>query len=186
MKPVVICGPSGAGKGTLIAEILQKRPELAALQVSHTSRAPREGEIDGREYYFTDLETMRKMRDNGDFIECCEVHGKMYGSSSKSLETIMNSGKVPIMDIDVQGCFKLKEHPLTKNAIYVWIDVGEEELRRRLEGRGEKELELRLENGRRDRKIAMESGIFGITLINEDKEFSLKFLTNLIELARNK
>ena len=80
MKPVVICGPSGVGKGTLI-EMLQKRfPTAFGFSVSHTTRPPREGEVDGKHYNFTTVEQIKKDIDDGKFIEYAEVHGKYYGS----------------------------------------------------------------------------------------------------------
>lgn len=80
LKPVVFCGPSGVGKGTLIEKLMKKFPNQFGFSVSHTTRGPREGEKDGVHYNFTTVEDIKKEIDAGKFIEYAEVHGRYYGT----------------------------------------------------------------------------------------------------------
>jgi guanylate kinase len=77
-KPVVFCGPSGVGKGTLIDLLMKKFPDSFGFSVSHTTRKPREGEVDGKHYHFTTVEDIKKEIDAGKFVEYAEVHGNYY------------------------------------------------------------------------------------------------------------
>lgn len=92
------------GKGTLI-DLLMKRftNDQFGFSVSHTTRGPREGEVDGVHYNFTSVENIKKDIDDGKFIEYAEVHGRYYGSSFQAVESVQESGKVCILDIDIQG-----------------------------------------------------------------------------------
>jgi guanylate kinase len=113
LKPVVICGPSGVGKGTLIEMLMKRFPDgQLGFSVSHTTRPPREGEQDGVHYNFTTVEQIKKDIEEGKFIEYAEVHGKYYGTSIAAVESVQASGKICILDIDVQGAEKVKKSHL--------------------------------------------------------------------------
>jgi guanylate kinase len=100
LKPVVFCGPSGVGKGTLIEMLMKRFPnDQFGFSVSHTTRLPREGEVDGVHYNFTTVDAIKKEIAEGKFIEYAEVHGKYYGSSVEAVESVQKDGKVCVLDI---------------------------------------------------------------------------------------
>lgn len=93
-KPIVISGPSGVGKGTLIAKLMKEFPSMFGFSVSHTTRAPREKEKDGVHYHFTDRSVMEKAIKDGKFLEFAAVHGNLYGTSIEAVEVVADEGKV--------------------------------------------------------------------------------------------
>ena len=106
-RPLVLCGPSGVGKSTIVERIKKAFPNAFALSVSHTTRNPREGEKDGVNYFFTDRETMKNSIDNDDFIETAEFSGNMYGTSKSAVESVIQHGKICILDIVSEQHFEL-------------------------------------------------------------------------------
>lgn len=98
-RPLVLCGPSGVGKSTIIARITKEFPDAFGFSVSHTTRAPREGEVDGVNYFFTDRESMQKAIEDGEFIEHAVFSGNMYGTSKTAVQSVMDQGKICILDI---------------------------------------------------------------------------------------
>eukprot|EP01108_Squamamoeba_japonica_P007378 TRINITY_DN6192_c0_g1_i1.p1 TRINITY_DN6192_c0_g1~~TRINITY_DN6192_c0_g1_i1.p1 ORF type:complete len:207 (+),score=93.86 TRINITY_DN6192_c0_g1_i1:154-774(+) len=101
-RPVVITGPSGVGKGTLINKLCKRYPNKFSFCVSHTTRAARPGEVDGKSYHFAEKEAMRASIDAGEFIEWAEVHGNLYGTSVSAVADASSHG-IALLDIDVQG-----------------------------------------------------------------------------------
>ncbi|RWW37113.1 hypothetical protein BHE74_00057821, partial [Ensete ventricosum] len=93
-NPIVISGPSGVGKGTLINELMKEFPSTYGFSVSHTTRAPRENELDGVHYHFTERSIMEKDIRDGKFLEFASVHGNLYGTSIEAVEVVTDSGKV--------------------------------------------------------------------------------------------
>lgn len=129
----IISAPSGAGKTTLCKEIIDIFPTLRH-SVSYTTRAPRAGEIHGKDYYFVSLDEFRRMVAAGEFAEWAEVHGNCYGTAIRTLEECRTSGVDIILDIDIQGARQLKER--YHGGVYIFIlPPSYEELRRRLNGR---------------------------------------------------
>lgn len=102
--PVVISGPGGVGKSTLIAMLIDKHPKLFGRKASHTTRAPRVGEVDGTHYNFITPETYAMMRDGDQFLEFNNFNGNDYGTSKKIVEGIVASGRVPVMEMDFHVC----------------------------------------------------------------------------------
>ena len=100
--PVILSSPSGGGKTTIAHQLLAKRQDLG-YSVSCTTRPPRDGEVDGRDYHFRSLEGFRLGQAAGDFAESAEVHGHLYGTLRAEVERVLSQGKHVIMDIDVQG-----------------------------------------------------------------------------------
>lgn len=143
----VVAGPSGAGKGTLIAELLRRYP-TAWLSVSATTRRPRQGETDGTHYFFTGEKEFMKMVAAGDFLEWAEVHGKLYGTPRSRVDETLASGRDVILEIDVQGAKQVREKMPEAVTIFV-IPPSSQVLEERLRKRGtegEKELQRRLRN----------------------------------------
>ena len=100
--PIILSAPSGGGKTTIARELLRQRADLG-YSVSCTTRSPRVGEVEGRDYYFLSLAEFERRRDAGEFAESAEVHGNMYGTLRSEIERVLGSGKHVVMDIDVQG-----------------------------------------------------------------------------------
>ena len=104
--PIILSAPSGGGKTTIARELLRRRTDLG-YSVSCTTRSPRVGEVEGRDYYFLSLPEFERRRDAGEFAESAEVHGNMYGTLRSEIERVLGSGKHVVMDIDVQGAQQL-------------------------------------------------------------------------------
>jgi guanylate kinase len=131
---IVISGPSGAGKGTICKELLDRNDDLY-ISVSATTRNPRDGEIDGVNYYFIDRSEFMKKIEADDFLEYAEVYGNFYGTPKSKVEEMLLSGKNVILEIDIQGALKVKEN--SKEGIFVFIlPPSMEELKQRIIKRG--------------------------------------------------
>jgi len=133
-KLVVISAPSGTGKGTVIGELLKSCPEFV-FSVSATTRTPRPGEKDGVEYFFLTHERFHDMVSNDGFLEYAEYVGEFYGTPVKPIDEFLDSGKIVILDIEVQGA---KQVIIKKpDAITIFIvPPNMKELEKRLRGRG--------------------------------------------------
>ena len=100
--PIILSSPSGGGKTTIARELLLRRTDLG-YSVSCTTRAPRVGEVEGKDYYFLSRGDFERRRAAGDFAESAEVHGNMYGTLRSEIGRVLGAGKHVVMDIDVQG-----------------------------------------------------------------------------------
>ncbi len=129
---LVISGPSGSGKTSICRRLLEDpRVEFS---VSTTTRTPRPGEVDGRDYYFVTPEAFREQIEEGGFIEYAEVYGNMYGTPREPVQRAIEAGRVYLLEIDVQGALQLKA--LNEPGVHIFIAPPDmEELRRRLVGR---------------------------------------------------
>jgi len=133
----VVTGPSGVGKSTLIKKLMAEFPGKFGFSVSHTTREPRPGEADGVDYHFVSRERMEQDIKAGLFIEHAEVHGNYYGTSIASVESVMNQGKVCLLDIDVQGAASVRRSKLASKTSFVFFaPPNVEVLEQRLRGRG--------------------------------------------------
>lgn len=156
-RSLVIVGPSGVGKGTLVNKLLEEQGQEPrfGFSCSHTTRKPREGEVEGVHYHFTTVDEFEKGIAAGKFLENAKVHENYYGTSIDAVKTVTASGKCCILDIDVQGARQVKASDL--DAIIVFISPPSlEELEKRLLLRGtetQKEIQVRSSNA----KIEMES-----------------------------
>ncbi|XP_052174480.1 guanylate kinase 2-like isoform X2 [Diospyros lotus] len=183
-KPIVISGPSGVGKGTLISKLMKEFPEMFGFSVSHTTRAPRNKEEDGVHYHFTDLSVMEKDIKDGKFLEFASVHGNLYGTSVEAVEAVADAGKICILDIDVQGARSVRSTSL--EAIFIFISPPSfEELEKRLCKRGtetEEQIQKRLQNARTELEQGQSPGLFDHILINDDLETCYENLKKLLGL----
>ncbi len=158
-KPLlVICGPSGVGKSVLLRALLGRHGKRVACAVSHTSRAPRAGEVDGIAYHFSTREEMEALRSRGEFVEHAVVHGNIYGTSRGALEDVQRAGKVCLLDVDVQGVRSIRRAALDCQAVML-RPPSREALAAQLAGRGTEEeeaLRRRLANAEAELSSASE------------------------------
>ncbi len=164
---IVVTGPSGSGKTTLLKHLPS---EDFYFSVSHTTRLPREGEIDGKDYYFINKETFLKMIENDEFLEWVEVFGTYYGTAKSEIEKAFSQNKHLVLDIEVIGATHIKSY-FGNSAIFIFIIAPSiEELERRLRKRGtedEKKLKERLKRAKEEIKFA---SWFDYIIINDDLE----------------
>lgn len=175
----VISGPSGAGKGTLVAQLRKEHPELG-LAVSATTRSPRPGEVDGKDYYFLSEGEFKRRVAAGEFVEWAYVHGHMYGTLVKEVERLLAQGKSLILEIDIQGALNVKKVWL--DAVLIFIEPPSlEELERRLRGRGtedEQSIELRLKNAKHEMTLADD---YDVCIVNDTVDRAVRELSDTIE-----
>mmetsp|Transcript_36858 Transcript_36858/g.86227 ORF Transcript_36858/g.86227 Transcript_36858/m.86227 type:complete len:503 (+) Transcript_36858:104-1612(+) len=177
-RPLVICGPSGVGKGTLIALLRKEFPEHVGFCVSHTTRAPRPGEVHGEHYWFTDVETMRREVASGAFAESNEVHGNLYGTSFAALQRVCDSGRVPVLDLDVQGAEDLRRHGVTGFFVFI-APPSMQALEARLRGRkteSEDRVLARLAGAAAEIEASKQPGLFDCAITNTDLAVSYETL----------
>mmetsp|Transcript_30842 Transcript_30842/g.99477 ORF Transcript_30842/g.99477 Transcript_30842/m.99477 type:complete len:243 (+) Transcript_30842:201-929(+) len=182
LPPLVVAGCSGAGKGTLIGKLMEWEPAAFGFSVSHTTRDPRPGELDGTHYHFTSVEKMKAEIDAGLFLESACVHGNYYGTSKRAVEAVQRDGKVCVLDIDVQGVRQVKESSLCPK--YLWIEAPNlQVLEERLRGRGtetEEKIQKRLANAKTETAFADE-GHFDRRVVNDDLDRAFDALKALME-----
>ena len=130
----VLSGPSGAGKGTLVKRVLQRIPD-AWVSVSATTRQPRPGEVDGKDYFFLDQPRFDELVSQDGFLEWAHVHGNSYGTLRSRVQERMDEGAQVILEIDVQGAFQVKKAMPEAHLIFI-EPPSLEELEPRLRGRG--------------------------------------------------
>ncbi|KAI9922810.1 hypothetical protein PsorP6_002544 [Peronosclerospora sorghi] len=183
LRPIVIAGPSGVGKGTLINLLLEKFPNTFGFSVSHTTRSPREGEVDGVAYHFTEKEKMLEEIKDGLFLEHAEVHGNLYATSKRAVKDVQDKGKICILDIDIQGVQQVKKSGI--HAKYLFIAPPSlEELEKRLRGRRtetEEKIQLRVKNAACEIAFGMQPNVFDAILVNSELVDSFQKLLALLK-----
>lgn len=180
----VVSGFSGAGKGTLMKALL-KDHDSYALSISATTRQPREGEVDGREYFFLTREKFEQMIAEDAFIEYAQYVGNYYGTPKKYVEDCLAAGKDVILEIEVQGAMNVKK--LYPDAVTIFVaPPSAEELKKRLEGRGTETPEVINGRMKRAQEEAELMGFYDYLLINDDLAESTAQLHELIVQSHKK
>lgn len=178
-KLVVISGSSGVGKGTVIKEFLSKNPEFK-LSISCTTRAPREGEIDGVNYFFLTREEFQEAINEKKFLEWAEFSGNMYGTRLDYVSKKLEEGHNIILEIDTQGALKVKEKMPEATLIFI-LPPSLEELEARLRGR-HTETEEAIQKRLNSIKSEMEnSKKYDYTIVNDSVENAVLALEKLIK-----
>lgn len=176
---IIISGPSGAGKGTLVDRLVARVPALW-VSVSATTRAPRQGETEGEDYYFLSAEEFSRRVEEGAFLEWAEVHGNRYGTLRSSVEAKMAEGRDVILEIDPQGAMQVKR--LMPDAVLVFIVAPSmDELERRIRGRGaetDEQVSVRLATAVRELELV---GNYDCVVENDDVARATDELVRIIE-----
>ncbi len=179
-----VAAPSGTGKSSLVKALLELDARLA-VSVSHTTRAPRGQEMDGREYHFTDEATFKAMVENDAFFEWARVHGHLYGTSRKAIEERLARGEDVVLEIDWQGALQIKK--LFAHAVLIFIlPPNWTELAQRLNRRGEDPADViaqRLANARTE---VAQARSFDFVIINSLFETALFDLKTVVHSQRLK
>ena len=175
---IVVTGPSGAGKGTLIREVLEQVPGIGAT-VSATTRDRRPGEQDGREYYFLTLDEFLGRIERGDFLEHVPyVSGHRYGTLRAELDRIRDAGKIPLLELETEGALRVKGE--VPGAVTIFISASVEELERRLRERATEstgEIGERIALARHQLEQADE---FDYVVENDELDRAVEELTTLV------
>ena len=170
-----VAAPSGAGKSSLVKALLELDSRLD-VSVSHTTRAPRGQEQDGREYWFIDEASFRAMIERGEFFEWAQVHGHLYGTSRRAIQARLERGDDVVLEIDWQGALQIKQ--LFPHAVLIFIlPPNWQELRQRLTRRGEDRAEVidtRMANARLEVAQARHFDFVIINALFETALFDLK------------
>ena len=178
----IVAAPSGAGKTTLVRMLLERDSEIR-LSVSSTTRAPRTGEQDGREYQFIDVQQFLDRVSQGEFLEWAEVHGNYYGTSKRWIEAEMAAGRDVLLEIDWQGAQQVRK--AFPKAIGVFIlPPSMEALKARLSGRGTDSAETiarRIAAARDEMRHVDE---FDYVIINDDLQQALDSLLAVVSASR--
>ena len=178
----IISAPSGAGKSSLTAKLLEEDRNIF-LSVSYTTRAPRPGEIDGREYHFTDKSGFMGMQARGEFLECAEVHGNHYGTSAAWIREQRSAGRDIVLEIDWQGAQQVRRIVSDTIGIFI-LPPSIAELERRMRRRGqdsEEVVQRRLAVAADEMSHAAE---FEYVIINNDFEEARRDLIAVVRATR--
>ncbi len=182
----IISAPSGTGKTTLIRRVMARDRNLS-FSVSHTTRPPREGEKDGRDYYFIPRDTFQKLIEDDAFIEWAKVYGEYYGTSRREIARLHRLGKDVVLDIDVQGARQVMEKVPRQNWVSIFILPPDmETLRQRLITRGKDPLnriEKRLEAARKEIAHAPS---YDYRVINDDLNRATEELLTILARERER
>lgn len=169
---IVLTGPSGVGKGTLLRSLLEKHEDLY-LSVSVTTRSPRPGEVEGKNYYFATRSQFERMVAQGEFLEWAEFAGNFYGTPRKSVEEQIRQGKWVILEIELEGARQIRKTFPSALQIFI-LPPSMDELESRIRGRGQDSdtaIKRRLLRAKAEVDAAEE---FDIQIVNDDFERALK------------
>ena len=188
MKPqgvlLVLSGPSGAGKGTICQKLREKRDDLS-YSVSATTRAPRKGEIDGKDYFFLTTDCFKEMIANDEMLEYAEIYGNYYGTPRSYVTSILDQGKDVVLEIDPQGALQIKKR--FPDAVFVFIvPPSLDELSIRIYKRGtdsEEVIKRRLSAATSELAYASK---YDYIIVNDEVDKASNKVSNIIDAERNR
>lgn len=186
-QPIVVCGPSGSGKSTLLKRLLSDYKDLFTFTISHTTRQPRKGELDGREYHFVSQEKMLKMIEQNEFIEHTKFSGNYYGTSKRAIRDAIHMNRHLILEVDIEGV-KALDNIKDLNPVFIFIKPPTKQLLfERLASRKTETLEnLRRRLERADEELEfVDKGFvqFDLVLINDKLDDTYKNLKHFLALT---
>jgi len=175
---VVISGPSGVGKDTVLGRVFELAPQLH-YSISYTTRPPRPGEVDGRSYSFVDEATFAAMEKSGEFLESAKVHGNRYGTSRKRIAEARERGEDVVLKIDVQGARQLRERG--EEALFVFLlPPSGADLEERLRGRGTDDPEAISRRQADAQRELAEAELYDHRVVNDDVERAAREIVALV------
>ncbi|KAJ3224823.1 guanylate kinase [Clydaea vesicula] len=171
---IVLCGPSGSGKSTLLKKLFADFPEKFGFSVSHTTRNPRVGEVNGKDYHFITQKEFEREISLNSFVEHAEFSGNCYGTSLRAIQDVLDSKKNVILDIDMQGVLSLKKRIWALKPLYIFISPPSLEiLALRLKSRGtenDDSLQKRLQAAKVELEWGTKPNAVDHIIINDDIE----------------
>lgn len=181
-RPLVISGPSGVGKGTLCERLKARHPSLFATTVSHTTRAPRPGEVSGREYHFISPSEFEDLITQGAFVEHARFGGNNYGTSRCTIDAVRLSQRIPILDIEMEGVKQIKASGIPARFVFI-APPSMDMLERRLRGRStdsEESIRKRLAQAHHEMAFAETKGAHDKIIVNDDLDTAYAELETFI------
>ena len=179
----IVAAPSGAGKTSLVQALVRQDPNVR-LSVSHTTRPPRNGETEGRDYYFVNTETFASMRDAGAFLESANVFDNHYGTSAEAVHQQLSQGFDVILEIDWQGAAQVRRNFADSQSIFI-LPPSKSTLEHRLRNRGQDDdatIARRMRDAEREISHYIE---FDYLIVNDDFKQALQSLTAIVVAARH-
>ncbi len=174
---IVVSAPSGTGKSSICRRLLQAYPEIK-FSVSYTTRLPRPGEVDGKDYFFVSREEFQKRIKKGDFAEWAENYGNLYGTSISTMKEYLAKGTTLLLDVEPRGAKKIKENFC--GGVFVFIlPPSREELLKRLEGRGHESAEIIRARYARAENELREVSWYDYVIFNDDLETAAQQLISI-------
>ena len=185
-RVVIVTGPSGVGKSTIVREVVDRTG--ADFSVSVTTRTPRQGEVDNREYHFIDRGVFENMVACGEMLEWAEVFGELYGTPAFPVREAIREGRNIVLEIDVQGGLQIRQK--LPHAVCVLIaPPSHDVLTQRLKDRGtedEQKIALRLAESDAEVRAATESGAYDHKVINDDLETAIRQVVRIVSQESQK
>ena len=174
-KLIVVTGPSGVGKGTLLKKLLERYPDRILFSISATTRSPREGEEHGREYFFWNRDEFEQKRDSGEFLESAEYAGNLYGTPRQPIDHAIALGKIILLEIELAGARQVAQSFPSAKRIFI-APPSMQVLESRLRDRStDSDAQIIKRLGHAEQEIAAASE-FDITIVNDTLEIALEQL----------
>ncbi len=182
-KVFVFSAPSGTGKTTLARKVMEKIKNLQ-FSVSHTTRAPRQGEVDGRDYFFINTDSFREMIKENKFLEWAKVFNDYYGTSKASVQTVLDTGSDIILDIDEQGALQVKDILGGSAVLIMIIPPSIDALRTRLTGRDKADSNRTLPRIKQADSVLEKFKFYDYIVVNDDFDSAVASLQSIINASR--
>jgi guanylate kinase len=180
----VVCGPSGVGKGTIL-KLVKERDEKLRFSVSVTTRKPRDGEIEGQNYFYISVDEFKEMIKNDELIEWVEYCGNYYGTPKKYIEDSIKDGYNIILELEVEGAANIKNKYPDSLSVFI-VPPSYTDLKRRIEGRGTENIEViekRLDRAKEEVKFINN---FDYVIVNDNIENTANNLNNILSVEKFK
>ncbi|KAI2612119.1 THO complex subunit 1 transcription elongation factor-domain-containing protein [Hypoxylon fragiforme] len=180
-RPILLTGPGKVGKSTIVSMLLERHKDVFGNVIQHTTRSPKDGEVDGQDYHFVDSKTYNTILDGDYFLEFSNRDGCEYGTNRKAAEALEESGKVPIIQLDREGIQMAKDNGYSARVIFVSPPSLEElEARQRKAGLTDDEVARALEVAQEDIEHSKSNDIYDVVITNDDLEEAYKALEAFI------